>query len=354
MPAYSQASQEACYRGSEGVDLNAKNIILEARKNKAQITLEFLLVYSLVLIVFLIIFALIVAQRASTLASQEYSSMQLVAQTVSTAIDTALSSGSGYTATVQLPSAFGTAPYNLSISSTGVIIASMLVGKEVVSAQAFSNARSLVVNGTVVASGNGITLYKVPAYKGSVYIANSNGVIYINQQPVSTLALAKYLNVNVSFNGKVAQFNGQIGQYIAYSGSLNIPNGNPITIAAWINYKGNTGNWEGIAGINWVCPFEHLAVSTNKLYLDDCGNDGGNFGSFTVPKNQWVFVAYTLNGDTLTFYENGASQTFTTSGTYQIAPTALDIGTEGVDFNRPSFNGSISDVQIYNTLCSNV
>jgi len=150
----------------------------------------------------------------------------------------------------------------------------------------------------------------------------------------------------------VAQFNGQLGQYIAYSGNLNIPNGNPITIAAWINYKGNTGNWEGIAGINWGCPFEQLTVLTNQLYLDDCANNGGNFGSFTVPKNQWVFVAYTLNGTILTLYENGASQTFTTSGTYQITPTALDIGTDGVSFNRPSFNGSIANVQIYNTSLS--
>jgi hypothetical protein len=144
------------------------------------------------------------------------------------------------------------------------------------------------------------------------------------------------------------QFNGQTGQYIAGDMPLNIPNTNPVTVTAWIYYKGNTGNWEGIFGVNWNCPFEHLAVLNNQLYLDDCGNDGGNFGSFPVPKNTWVFVAYTLSETNLVMYENNNNQSFTLSGAYQITPNAFDIGTEGVDFGRPSFNGSIADVQVFN------
>jgi len=150
----------------------------------------------------------------------------------------------------------------------------------------------------------------------------------------------------------VAQFSGQTGQYIARSTQLAIPNTNPVTVSAWIYYKGNTGNWEGIFGIDWACPFEHLAVLNDQLYLDDCGNDGGNFGSFQVPKNTWVFVAYTLSGTNLVMYENNKSQLFTLTGVYQITPDAFDIGTEGVDFNRPSFNGSIANVQLYNTSLS--
>ena len=331
--------------------MNAKNIISEARKNKAQITLEFLLVYSLVLIVFLIIFALIVAQRASTLASQEYSSMQLVAQTVSTAIDTALSSGSGYTATVQLPSAFGTTPYNLSISSTGVIIASMPVGKEVVSAQAFSDARSLVVNGTVVASGNGITLYKVPAYKGSVYIANSNGVIYIDQQPVSTLALAKYLNVNVSFNGKVAQFNGQNGHITvsAIPGLTYVHTTvlwiNPATVNPSLNLyaidMGGNNNWIQLYDAQSNGHLEVRAGSNGNCYI----NGLYQFNN----ANTWYFVAVTeTNTPVLTIYVNGVLDNSGTACTTN--PSAITIGeySGGGEF----FDGQIADIQIYNTSLS--
>ena len=150
----------------------------------------------------------------------------------------------------------------------------------------------------------------------------------------------------------VAQFNGQTGQYIAGDVPLDIPNTNPITVTAWIYYKGNTGNWEGIFGINWGCPFEHLAVLSNYLYLDDCGNDGGNFASFPVPKNTWVFVAYTLSGTNLIMHENSNNQSFTLSGTYQITPNAFDIGTEGVNLNRHSFNGSIANIQVYDTALS--
>jgi len=337
--------------------LNAKNIISEARKNKAQITLEFLLVYSLVLIVFLIIFALIVAQRASTLASQEYSSMQLVAQTVSTAIDTALYSGSGYTATVQLPPAFGTTPYNLSISSTGVIIASMLVGKEVVSAQAFSDARSLIVNGTVVASGNGITLYKVPAYKGSVYIANSNGVIYIDQQPVSTLALARYLNVNVSFNGKVAQFNGQ-SSYIYGSLTGYFGGNNPLTAVAWayISPSGN-GPIFGVTscppGSCWNMPF--LSEEGLTVFGWIWGVNSNNPISYSVPYSGWYMLAITYNpsgSGTEDFYVNGK---LVGSASGQYSPSgATDYWTTYIGGAKPSgmndyYNSLIANVQAFAT-----
>jgi len=188
---------------------------------------------------------------------------------------------------------------------------------------------------------------KAPPGACQVFRPNGPGTTsFINLEGVCTGEIPQY----------VAQFNMQTGQYIAYSGSLNIPNVNPITIAAWINYKGGyfpPGIPAGIAGIKWGCSFEQFTVYSGWLFLNDCGTDGGNFWSnLAVPSNKWVFVAYTLNGNTLIFYENGASDTITTSGTYQITPTALDIGTDGVSSNEPSFNGSISNVQIYNTSLS--
>ena len=155
-------------------------------------------------------------------------------------------------------------------------------------------------------------------------------------------------------SGKMANFTASTGQYILYNNPIDIPNGNPITISAWVYYKGSTGNWEGIAGVDGSCPFENLAVLSNTLTLDDCGGDGGNFASYTMPFNKWTFVAYTLNGMNLHIYQNQQNLSFTTSGTYTINPTAFEIGTDGYTFGRPSFNGSIADVQVYDAALSSL
>jgi len=164
---------------------------LPCRERKAQISLEFLIVYSFVLIIFIIMFALIATQRAATLVQQQYSLLQSQAQAIATYIDQAMSSGSGYSATLPLLGGFITHSYNVSISSTGVIILGTKSGMQPITAYAFSNAKSFVINGTLLQSASGISVYQLQTYKGSISIYNSKGIIYINQQPVSTTNLAQ-------------------------------------------------------------------------------------------------------------------------------------------------------------------
>src|SRR6267143_746857 len=89
---------------------------------RAQIAIEFLIVYSFVLVVFIIIFVLVATQRSATLNQQQYSVLQLQAQDISSYIDQALAAGNGYTATIPIVSGLSLSPYNLTISSTGVVI----------------------------------------------------------------------------------------------------------------------------------------------------------------------------------------------------------------------------------------
>ena len=196
--------------------------------------------------------------------------------------------------------------------------------------------------------GNPILEFNTHQYNTSqVYGLGCNSIYSCNQSALN-------LNNLQITSGKIVNFTASTGQYILYNNPIDIPNGNPITISAWVYYKGATGNWEGIAGVDGSCPFENLAVLSNTLTLDNCGNDGGNFASYTMPFNKWTFVAYTLNGTNLHIYQNQQNLSFTTSSTYTINPTAFEIGTDGYTFGRPSFNGSIADVQVYDKALSSL
>ncbi|HUY69992.1 MAG TPA: hypothetical protein VMV00_00285, partial [Candidatus Baltobacteraceae bacterium] len=63
--------------------------------SRAQIALEFLVVYAFISIVFAVVFTLIAAQRAATLAQQEYGLLQLQAQNIASYIDQAAQAGNG-------------------------------------------------------------------------------------------------------------------------------------------------------------------------------------------------------------------------------------------------------------------
>lgn len=178
------------------------------KERKAQISLEFLVVYSFVLVIFVIMFSLMATQRAATLSQQQYSLLQSQAQAIATYINQAVSSGSGYSATLPLIGGFATYSYNVSISSTGVVMLSTNVKAQPLTAYAFSGADSFVINGTLLPqSANGISIYRLQVSRGSISIYNSKGVIYINQQPASTTNLAQGLLVTQQADVKAAQFN---------------------------------------------------------------------------------------------------------------------------------------------------
>ncbi len=321
---------------------------------RAQITLEFLIAYSLVLLIFLIIFALIATQRASTLASQDYSSMQLLSQTVSTAIDTALASGNGYSTTLNLPSAISTVPYNLSISSTGVVIASMQIGKETVSAQAFSNARDLVVNGTVISTGNAITLYSLPSYKGTIYLANSKGAIYVDEQPVSALSLEGSLEANVSFDGEAASFNGQ-NSYVEVPTTKNLPLGSSVgSTFAWIQISAYpTSSVAEIEDYGVPSGGEGRGMyitTTGSLCFTGWADDWCS--PFTIPLNQWVFVGYNYYGGTsVAVYYNSKNASGSIGSTLNTI-AGINLIAKRLDDAAPYLSGQVANVQIYNTSLS--
>ena len=138
------------------------------------------------------------------------------------------------------------------------------------------------------------------------------------------------------------------------TGTFSAAIGPNYTLALWIYPRGytdlvssNASQWiEQSGGVLQDAGF----YSTNKFYVGMYINStyySYNSGTLTIPLNQWSFIAYTLSGQTLTFYLNGASYSQTiAAGTVSATTNAVRIGNYSTATYH--FNGFIDDVRIYN------
>ena len=326
--------------------------ILHARKGRGQIALEFLIVYTVVLLIFLVLFALIASQRAATLYQQQYSEVQLISEDIAGHINQALSSGSGYSTVSLLPTSSSLIPYQLFISSSGVVEVRLNSGQEAVS---YSNARNLQINGTLNESGNGVELYEVPTYTGSIRITNFRNTIYIDEQPVTTSYLAGALYVKQKGNQEAATFNG-ISSYINVSNSQT---NYAVTISAWVYFRGSPSlNEQDIFTIWCKSPGPGIRLSafnkTSTAIVTSSGDLSWPVPADSVPANSWHMVVgeYDPSTGNMSLYLDGAkvnSKSGTTNThSINVCPYGignLDTGSSNSDF----FNGSIANVQLYNT-----
>jgi hypothetical protein len=314
------------------------------RGPKAQIALEFIIVYSFVLVLFLIVFGLIISQRAQGITQEEYGSLQLIAQNIAGYVDQAASAGNGYSATLLLPPSSGALPYNISISTTGIVIAATLFSGQPITADAYSIGRNLNIQGTLNSSlsGNGISVYSIPTASGEISFYNSKGAIYIDKQPVSTLSLPSYMAVNVIGDLNAASFDG-VNSHAYASNSVNL--GQSSTISMWI-YPSNS---QVAASSNMI------SKGTGQPFIELYGNNaviaGVSGSSNTVPASftpaSWTYIAASyVNGNMINIYTNGNYITNV------VAPLSISNTVNMIQLGM-AFNGSIADVQLYNSALSN-
>ena len=287
----------------------------QLKRSRAQIAVEFVIVYSLVLLIFIILFGVVVGQRASTLSAQQYSSMQLVTQDISAYIDQALIAGSGYNATLAIPASSNLQPYNLFVSSAGAVIANETLGKTNIRATAYSSARSIVINGTQASSYNGTILYNVPTYSGTISVSNVGGTVYID---VPTAGLATYTqSVSAHGAGNTEAFNFKNtsvdGITVPQSASLDKAwSGSSWTINTWFMDTHppqtdtsreliieSTGCISGMALANTSAT--HYSLGTYQWYSSGgaCTNAGSmSVMSGVIPYNTWVMgtSVFSYNG----------------------------------------------------------
>lgn len=176
---------------------------------RGQIAIEFVVVYAIILLIFALVFSVVTSQRAIALNSQQQALMQIQASEIAYYINHAIGAGSGYSIVVPLTSGITSVPYNLTISTTGVVQITGSTGGLPIQAYAFSAGRGLIINGTLLSySANGINVYSIPTYSGAINVSNYGGIIYINSRPVSTVGLLANPIIQTVRENYVAYFNG--------------------------------------------------------------------------------------------------------------------------------------------------
>ena len=285
------------------------------RRSAGQIAVEFIIVYSLVLLIFIILFGVVVNQRAATLSAQQYSAMQLVTQDISGYIDQALVAGSGYNATLAIPASSNLQPYNLFLSSGGAVIANETLGKTNIRATAYSSARSIVINGTISSTYNGVTLYNIPTYSGSISVANVGGTIYVNVPTSGLAAYAQSMSARGAGNTEAFNFKNTSvhGIVVPQSASMNKAwNGGSWTINTWFmdTHAPQTGTGRDLIEESNGCTtgmwlqntsVAHYSLNTIQWYSSGgaCTNAGAvSITSGGIPYNTWVMgtSVFSYNG----------------------------------------------------------
>lgn len=323
---------------------------MQEGNKKAQIALEFLIVYSIVLVIFLVIFAIIANQRAATLGSQEYASLQLVTEDISSYINQALTAGNGYSAIVQLPVTASVSPYYLYMSSDGAILANSTIGTTLISGTSYSNSRNLIINGSLVGSYGGVNLYSIPTYTGTIQLTNVNGEIYVDEVPPSILSLEGVPKQSQIANSKAANFSTYSQINLGSSSALNV--GSETTIAMWIRFKNFTppSAWDILSSTGSTCTngYQVWATTSSGFGFGACNNAADIRSATPYIPGKWYFIVGRANSTDISLFINGKSLTPTATTTFNtIGPWILGIGPIGVGVAE-SFNGTIANVQIYN------
>ena len=136
---------------------------------KAQLSIDYVIVFSFVLIIFVLIFGLVATQRVEQSQQQDYAQLQVIAQTIAQDINTAASLGNGYAQNVSLPSGAGLVNYNLSITSSGTVIVYNNATGKLSYAYAYAPV-ARVISSQQYESPNAIHTYNMPVASGLIYL----------------------------------------------------------------------------------------------------------------------------------------------------------------------------------------
>jgi len=183
----------------------------------------------------------------------------------------------------------------------------------------------------------------------------------------SSDTLIKENHIQVFDGESSLQFNGE-NSYVVCPASPSINLTDSLTFEAWIKPIGwgeNTlfgyGRVIDKQKLKLYLVNSHPAYSDNSIFLQINHSDGTTSKAFTadssVKLNEWQHIAFSFNSSTnsLHFYINGVAQTLNYSGLTSgaIADNANDNLFIGNDQNTNStFNGSIDDVRIWNSVRS--
>ncbi|MGC8572020.1 MAG: LamG domain-containing protein, partial [Candidatus Micrarchaeia archaeon] len=172
----------------------------------------------------------------------------------------------------------------------------------------------------------------------------------------------QFINLEGICNGElpqyVAQFNGQ-NSYINISNPSNLQFGSDttITISAWINVNqcfGNGASGGAILSHGLDSYAFYVSPVSGPCNLEWAESKVANIGTGPlIPEKQWInVVAVNKIGSNTTLYVDGTKYgPYSFTNTYSYTQD-LRIGSSQPDLNGFIFNGSIANVQIYNSSLS--
>ncbi|MEM0074470.1 MAG: LamG-like jellyroll fold domain-containing protein, partial [Candidatus Micrarchaeaceae archaeon] len=206
---------------------------------KAQIALEYMIVFSFVMIIFAFLFGVIAVQRAQVMTTQLFQQEQLLAQDIASQISQALQAGSGYSSSAPTPAQIGTTPVQIYVTKNGEVLVNASIGKQVVQAVAYTPAH--IVSSPSYQQAN---KYLLPS-SGTINITNAYGTICIDYNCTAPSNIASKISMS-SQVVHAAQFNG-VSSYISAPASSSTESA--ITVTFWI-YPVPSQYW-GISGNYW-------------------------------------------------------------------------------------------------------
>ncbi|MGI0141340.1 MAG: LamG-like jellyroll fold domain-containing protein [Candidatus Micrarchaeales archaeon] len=331
-------------------------------KTKAQIAIEFLIVFSFVLIVFLVLFALIAQQRAVIQNTQTFSQLQLIAQNIALQINRAAQSGNGYTAQLPLLTSLGVIPYNLSITTTGAVIVTSTTDKQAIRSTAYSNVQSVSSSSAFLASGSN-TVYNLPIANGSISIQNSFGTICVDYlcpiNPNQSTSISLYSQIVNPPN-----FNGQ--NYVTLPNNAAVLGSADRSVSFWLK-TGSTFpsggpepfSWGTEASGDWFGVVLPDSGGQSRLDVADWAVADHLSATYLQP-NRWYQIVVTLSSSGTVFglYINGVSDpnfpASTTALTTQAGPVFIGNRNDLCSCAHLSAGSSVANFQIYsNTLSTN-
>lgn len=326
---------------------------------KLQIALEYMVIFAFVILLFSVIFVTIANQRASVLNDQLNSHIQLIAQDIASRMDIAAQSGNGYTSTFQLPESGTIQYYSLNVTRNGEVIVSSSISKQTLTAVAFSLAGSVTSNPSFE-STNSPNTFSIPVSNGTISITNLNGGLCVDYACPSLSNVSESLSVSAQpyhsawFNGN----HGNINTSTTYpSNSVN----ENFSVSAWVYTTGqcSTSVYCGIVdsenGVEGWGLTASQTIADFWIYQSVSGTTADM--EFAIPNRQWtnIVVTYGASGSNYlaNAYVNGklVDANVLRSPVTLPLPHALQIGI-GKNSNSRVFNGSIANVQVYNSSLS--
>ncbi|MGC8623334.1 MAG: LamG-like jellyroll fold domain-containing protein, partial [Candidatus Micrarchaeia archaeon] len=185
-------------------------------------------------------------------------------------------------------------------------------------------------------------------YSGNGNNATVANVVFNNVMDVKPYLLQSLNKSGVMFNGQASYID------LGNPSDLQFSSSNTITISAWINVNqcfANGANGAAIVGHGSDSYTFYVAPVSGPCNLEWAESTVANIGTGPIiPEKQWInVVAVNKIGSNTTLYVDGVKYgPYPFTNTYSYTQD-LRIGSSQSDTNGFIFNGSISNVQIYNT-----